>query len=91
MDVLQAKDQPVRDALSPARTRADKLMPALIEREQGRPGRAADHAADRAVVRCRRALVSELSEEGADLEAAGAEQADWCRLLRFPKVLQVAA
>ena len=32
--------------------------------------------------------MSELSEEGADQEAAGAEQADWCRLLRFPKVLQ---
>ena len=37
------------------------------------------------------AIVSVLSEEGADQEAAGAEQADWCRLLRFPKVLQVAA
>ena len=34
--------------------------------------------------------MSVLSEEGADQEAAGAEEADWCRLLRFPKVLQVA-
>ncbi len=45
MDVLQAKDQPVRDALSPARTRADQLMHALIERELGLPGRAADQTA----------------------------------------------
>ncbi len=44
--VRQAKDQPVREGLAPARTRADKLMHALIERELGRPGRAADHAAD---------------------------------------------
>jgi hypothetical protein len=44
--VRQAKDQSVRETLAPARTRADKLMLALIERELERPGRAADHAAD---------------------------------------------
>ena len=42
--VRQANNQPVREALAPARTRADKLMHALIERELVRPGRAADHA-----------------------------------------------
>jgi hypothetical protein len=75
---------------------ADRLI-ALIRsrllhlRRAGASLRARCSAADCAVLRCWRALVSELSEEGADQEAAGAEQADWCRLLRFPKVLQVAA
>jgi hypothetical protein len=63
----------------------------LLPASAGARLRARCSAADRAVLRCWRALVSELSEEGADQEAAGAEQADWCRLLRFPKVLQVTA
>jgi hypothetical protein len=65
------------------------LKALLLPRGRGLAARAV-LAVDHAVVRCWRYARVGAQRGGAEQEATGAEQADWCRLSRFPKVLQVA-